>query len=122
MTAETADNGKFFELLAVQVAGGATVKAASESCGCSERQAYRLSSTPEFRSRVAEIRSEMTSSAVGILTEACTKAAQTLADMLSGDQEPKDRLAAARLILANMGPLAEHSELRARLDKLEQNR
>lgn len=120
MTEETADNGKFFELLAVQVAGGVTVKAASESCGCSERQGYRVSSTLEFRSRVAEIRSEMTTAAVGILTESCTKAAQTLADMLGDHHEPKDRLAAARLILANVGPLAEHSELRARLDRLEQ--
>ena len=57
MSTETVENGKFLELLAVAVACGATVKAAAESCGCSERHAYRISSDPAFRQRVSDLRS-----------------------------------------------------------------
>ena len=119
MTDEQADSGRFFELLALAVAAGATIRAAAESCDCSERQGYRVASTAAFRTRVAAIRGEMALSAVGVLTAACAKAAQTLAGMLSDDHEPKDRLAAARLILANVAPLSELSELRQRIDALE---
>ena len=122
MSDETADNGKFMELLAVAVAGGQTVKAAAESCSCSERQGYRISATPEFKSRVSAIRAEMTSQAVGELSAAASEAVTTIRELLASTNEPSVRLNAAKAILNALGPLSELGELRERLAALEQTR
>ena len=119
MTQKSADSGRFFELLAAHVAAGSTVRAAAESCGCSERQGYRVSATPGFRSRVAEIRSEMTSAAVGQLSAAVSAAVTTIRKLLGEDYEPTVRLNAAKAILNTLGPLSELGELRQRSDALE---
>ena len=107
------------EALALAIASGSTIKEAAVIANCSARSAYRLSSSPKFRSRVASIRSEITGQAVGRLTHAATFAADTLLALLSEDFEPSARLQAAKAILASLGPLAELSELRSRLDALE---
>ena len=122
MSDETADNGKFMELLAVAVAGGQTVKAAAESCSCSERQGYRISATPEFKSRVSAIRAEMTSQAVGELSAAASEAVATIRELLASTNEPSVRLNAAKAILNALGPMSELGELRERLATLEQSR
>ena len=122
MSDETADNGKFMELLAVAVAGGQTVKAAAESCSCSERQGYRISATPEFKSRVSAIRAEMTSQAVGELSAAASEAVTTIRELLASTNEPSVRLNAAKAILNALGPMSELGELRERLATLEQSR
>ena len=122
MSDETADNGKFMELLAVAVAGGQTVKAAAESCSCSERQGYRISATPEFKSRVSAIRAEMTSQAVGELSAAASEAVTTIRELLASTNEPPVRLNAAKAILNALGPMSELGELRERLATLEQSR
>ena len=122
MTDEQADSGRFLELLAAHVAAGSTVRAAAESCNCSERQGYRISSTAEFKSRVAEIRSEMTSSAVGQLSAAVSAAVTTIRKLLGEDYEPTVRLNAAKSILNALGPMSELSELRQRIDALEAER
>ena len=122
MSDETADNGKFMELLAVAVAGGQTVKAAAESCSCSERQGYRISATPEFKSRVSAIRAEMTSRAVGELSAAASEAVTTIRELLASTNEPSVRLNAAKAILNALGPMSELGELRERLATLEQSR
>ena len=122
MSDETADNGKFMELLAVAVAGGQTVKAAAESCSCSERQGYRISATPEFKSRVSAIRAEMTSQAVGELSAAASEAVTTIRELLASTNEPSVRLNAAKAILNALGPMSELGELRERLAALEAER
>lgn len=110
---------KFFEPLAVLVAGGSSIKAAAGVAKCSEQTAYNISATPEFRDQVAAIRSEAIAAAVGVLSAATSLAAQTLVALLSEEHEAKDRLAAARLILSNVGPLSEHGELRQRISDIE---
>ena len=120
--AETEANGKFFELLATSVACGQTIKAAAESCSCSERQGYRISSTAEFKARVSEIRSEMTNAAVGELSAAASEAVATLRGLLANTNESSTRLNAAKAILNALGPLSELGELRERLAALEQER
>ena len=107
------------EALALAIASGSTIKEAAAVAGCSTRSAYRLSSSPKFRCRVASIRSEITGQAVGRLTHAATYAADTLLALLSEDFEPSIRLNAAKAILANIGPISELAELRSRLDALE---
>ena len=110
---------KYFESLAMSVASGSTIRAASGSASCSESQAYRICATTEFRLRVAEIRSEITSQAVGIITEGATKAATVLVELLGPANEPSVRLNAAKAILLQLGPLSELGELRARIDRFE---
>ena len=83
MTEETGDNGKFFELLAVGVASGKTIKAAAELCDCSERHGYRISAMPEFKQRVSELRGEILNSVVGELSAAASEAVHTLQQLLA---------------------------------------
>lgn len=122
MTEETSDSGRFTEILAMHVASGSTIRAAAEAAGCSERQGYRVSSSPEFKARVSEIRSEMTNAAVGELSAAASEAVATIRELLSAENEPSVRLNAAKSILNALGPLSELSELRERLAALESER
>lgn len=110
---------KFFELLAVEVAGGLTIKAAANVVHCSINTAYHVSSDPAFNQRVSAIRSEITSNTVGILTQSATRAAQTLLELLGKENEPSVRMNAAKAILGQLGPLTELGELRERIDRLE---
>lgn len=115
-----AKKSKFFEPLAVQVAGGQSIKSGADIVGCSIQTAYNLSSQPEFRARVNELRAEITSGAVGVLTTGASLAAATLVELLDVSQEPSIRLQASKAILAALGPLSELGELRQRLDAIEQ--
>ena len=119
---EPSDPGRFVELLAAHVAVGKTIVAAAELCGCSERHGYRISSTPEFKTRISELRSEMTNSIVGELSAAASEAVTTIRELLASTHEPSVRLNAAKAILNALGPLSELGELRARIDKLEQEK
>ena len=110
---------KFLEPLAVLVAGGSSIKAAAGVVNCSEQTAYNLSSTPEFKSRVSEIRTQLTTEAVGKLTSAATEAVDTLRILLGAANEPNVRLNAAKAILANLGPISEANELRQRINDIE---
>jgi hypothetical protein len=112
---------KFLEPLAVAVASGNSIKTSAEIVGCSLQSAYNLSHTEQFRFRVSEIRSEITSEAVGIITRGATAAASTLVELLDPSNDARDRLASAKTILGVLAPMAEHAELRARLDRLEQS-
>lgn len=110
---------KFFEPLALAVAGGQSVKAGAAVAGCNVQTAYNLSSKPDFKLRVAELRSEITSQAVGQLSAASSQAVGVLVELLGSEHEPKDRLAAAKSILSLLGPVSELAELRSRIDALE---
>jgi len=46
---------KYLEPLTVLVAGGSSIKAASENVGCSLQTAYNLSATSEFRQRLRQL-------------------------------------------------------------------
>jgi len=115
-----AKQSKFAELLAVQVAGGSSIKDGAKTIGCSESAAYHLSIDPSFRDTVARLRSEAIAQAVGRLSLAASLAVDALVKLLSSD-EPKDRLNAAKAILASLAPLSEFGELRQRITDLERN-
>lgn len=119
MDTEMPDECQKWQLLAIKVACGMHINTAADVLGIPSRTAYRYSALPEFRAEVGRLRTEMSERAVGVLSAACTTACEVLTQILGETHEPKDRLAAARLILSNVAPLAEHAELRARLDKLE---
>ena len=78
------DSGNL-ERLAIAVASGSTVRDAAADIGVSERVAYGISPTDEFKKRVAEIRTEVASAAVGRLTSAATQAVDTLIELLEED-------------------------------------
>jgi hypothetical protein len=110
----------FFDCLAVQVAGGASVKAAAETSGCSPQTGYNISATPEFRQRVATLRTEVVAAAVGKLSDAAAQACDTMRELLDASNQPGVRLNAAKAILSALGPMTEFGELRTRLDAIEQ--
>lgn len=110
---------KFFEPLATHVAAGHTIKTASKLVNCAEQTAYNVSADREFRQRVAEIRSEITYQACGRLADAASQAVDTLRELLDAANDPKDRLTAAKAILAALPGMTEFGELRARIDALE---
>ena len=112
-------NSRFLPILAASVAAGKSIRDAAQAAGCSESNAYTISRTPEFKTQVATIRDEATAAAVGVLSQAASQAALTLVSLLGEQNDPKDRLAAARLILANLGPISEIGELRERISKIE---
>lgn len=111
---------KFFEPLAVNVAAGSSIKAAASMAGCSTQTAYNISATAEFRKRVSDIRTELTTEAVGKLAAACTEAVDTMRELLKPANEAAVRLNASKAILNALTPLSEHSELRARIDQIEE--
>ena len=114
-----ATDGKF-QAMATLVASGRTIAAAAQELGIPKRTAYRNAAKDTFQKRVASIRDEITSAAVGTLSKAATDAASTLAGLLHEDFEPQIRLNAAKAILASLTPMAEFGELRGRLSRLEE--
>ena len=107
-----------FELLAVAVASGQSIKDAASAMGLSKPRAYHVSSSEAFRSRVSEIRQAALDQAVGRLNEAATKAVAALVAVLDTGA-PRDRIVAAKSILSLLPGLSELGEIRARLDRLE---
>jgi hypothetical protein len=114
-------NGKFFDLLAVRVAGGETIADAAKEIHCSRSHAYTLSGNPEFRQRVAEIRTAAVAAAVGRLSDAACQAVATLRELLDAANEPSIRLNASKAILAALPTMTEFGELRKRIDDLERS-
>lgn len=114
--------GKHGELLAQRLAAGSTVGEAIASCGVSKTHGYRLARTAAVRRRVAELRSEAASATVGSLTAAANRAVAVLVEIMDrNDAKDSDRIAAARTVLALLGPISELGEIRERLSQVEQH-
>ena len=118
MTQTSAKNSNL-ERLALEVATGQTVRDAADALDIAESTAYHLSCTPAFKSRVNEIRSAVALAAVSKLASAAALAVNTLIGLLAESQEPNTRLNAAKAILANLAPMADHFEMRQRISELE---
>jgi hypothetical protein len=110
---------KFFEPLAVAVAGGLSIKAAAAIVNCAVSTAYAVSADDDFRRRVSQIRTEAVAGAVGRLSDMASRAVDTLGELLDASNDPPVRLNAAKAILGAVGPMAEFAELRARIDAIE---
>lgn len=111
-------NSRYMQDLAQRVAAGSSVRAAAAAIKCSERTAYTVSSSYEFKRQVSEIRTAAVQQAAAVLADSATRAAQVLAELLNSEDE-KTKLAAAVKILAMLGPLAELAELRQRVEQVE---
>jgi hypothetical protein len=118
--AENGTESKFFELLAVEVACGASVAEAARRCECSDRQARRIVAEEAFKARVHELRAEIVRNTVGRLTAASERAAKRLDELLDSDR-PVVAIQAAKAIQSALKPTSELGELRERLDALERS-
>jgi len=111
-------NSRFLQTLAIQVAGGQSIRDACQAAGCSESTGYNLATTSDFKTEVARIRTEAVSQAVATLSNAAVKAATSLAKLLDSDDE-RIVLASAGKLLTIIGPMQETHELRERIDQIE---
>lgn len=106
------------ERLAFELAAGRTLKEAAAAAGVSASTADRRQRDPEFRKRVAEIRTAMITDATGRLSAGMTKAADVLVKLLGHKNADTRRHAAVKLIeLA--AKMREHGELADRVAELE---
>ena len=100
------------------MASGSTIRAAAADAGCSESTGYRIAVTEPFRRRVAELRHAVTDRTVGLLAEGSARAVLALVELLDSDDDAT-KLTAAKAVLGLLSRVAEHCELRGRLDRLE---
>ncbi len=108
------------EAVAISVAAGMTLAAASRKAGVGERTVKTWSGTcPAFRRRVMELRSEMTTQALGRLVDGMTSAADTLGYLARNARSETVRLGAARAVLELATKLRESIELEERIARLE---
>jgi hypothetical protein len=106
--------------LLLALAAGQTVRDAARSAGIGERTATRRVADLDFRRRVAELRAEMVSRALGKLADGMADAADTLRQLLRGRDSV--RLSAARALLELGNKLRESVELEQRIKALEEAR
>jgi hypothetical protein len=100
------------------LAAGGSVGPAAAAAGVSERTAYRRLADPGFRQRLAALRDELISAALGELTNSASDAVATLRRLLQAGDE-RVRLAAARAILEQTLRLREAVSVEQRLSALE---
>ena len=107
------------EAAAALVAGGLTLTEAARQSKCGLTTLKRWAKEPAFAKRVSEIRSEMTSAAVGVLAATMASAADTLRFLARNAKQEAVRLAAARSVLELGVKLRESVELAERVAALE---
>jgi hypothetical protein len=110
-------NGKR-ERVALLLAEGKAIKAAAAEAGIGERTAYTWLADPRFQNHISDLRGRMVDTALGRLTDAATKAVDTLVGLLD-DGRDTVRLRAAFGILDSMARLREHVEFERRIAALE---
>lgn len=100
------------------LAGGATQDAAAEAAGVSRRTVVRWLGDPAFVARVSATRDAAFAAALGRLSEAAVRAADTLQELLA-DKNAAIRLGAASAILRAAPAWRESCDLAARLTAIE---
>ncbi len=108
------------EALLLALACGATVEAAAQSVGLSERTAYRRLTNPTFRHRLQALRADMVQRTAGMLTAASMEAVKTLLALQKESIPAAVRLGAARSVLELGMKVRETAELEQRLRALEE--
>src|SRR5690242_9533727 len=88
------------EQAAVSLASGCTIEVAARECGAAVRTVKLwLATVPAFKSRINQLRTEMTSQAVGRLIDSMTSAVETLSQLSrSAGSEMVKLLAATKVI------------------------
>lgn len=108
------------EAAALALAAGHPLRVAAKQSGAGERTIKTWSATvPGFGRRVAELRADMTSRALGRLADGMAGAADTLGFLSRKGKSETVRLGAARAILELGSKLREAVEMEARIAALE---
>jgi hypothetical protein len=109
------------ESVAVLLAAGASVVAAARRSHAAVPTIRKwLGTQPAFRQRIAQLRAELTSRAVGLLIDGMAEAARTLRRLLKSESEVM-RHRAAESLLTHGAQLSALAELQDRIANLEQN-
>jgi hypothetical protein len=110
------------EAAAFALAKGGNLHDAAEESGAGERTIKTwTANVPAFTRRITELRSEMTSRALGRLVDSMASAADTLGFLSRRGKSEMVRLSAARAVLEMCQKLRESVELEARIAALEAN-
>ena len=115
------EKSKYFDGLAVLIAQGHRVASAASHVGCANSTAYRIAKTDDFKQHVNELRSQCVTSAIGLLSNACSEAVQVIIDLMNNAEDERIKLRAATSILERFEKLSDHHELRERIEALEAN-
>ena len=108
------------ERLLNALAAGQSVKRAAEAAGLSERTVYRRLASAVFQRRLAALRDELITAALGELVACASQAVGKLRALLDADDE-RVQLQAARALLDQALRLREAVTLEQRLAALERN-
>src|SRR5262245_51311891 len=107
------------DAVALELAAGASLHEAARRTGAGERTIKTWTAAkPQFARRVAELRAEMTSRALGRLIDGMALAADTLRKLLTAKSEMV-RLGAARSVIELGTRVREIVELEERISALE---
>lgn len=110
------------EAAAVLLAAGTTLAEAARRGKVGTTTLKRWNRDPAFTRRVAELRGEMTSRALGRLADGMASAADTLGFLARKAKQEAVRLAAARAVLELGAKLREVVEFEERITALEAGR
>jgi hypothetical protein len=124
---ETAGNGRLNRVIspkqeaaALALAVGATLDEAARKSNCGSRTIRTWQAEqPTFVRRIAELRAEMTSRALGRLVDSMASAAETLGFLSRKGRSEMVRLSAARAVLELGTRMRETVELEERIAALE---
>lgn len=105
-------------MLALALASGVPLGVAAEQAGVDRKTVQRKLATPEFKLQVDEFRSEMVTTALGVMADSLTCAARQLKDLLS-DENPSVRLRACRAMITLTLKLHESEDVDRQLSELK---
>ena len=107
-----------FALIAA-LARGASVSEAAEASGLNRSTVLRRLQEPDLRTQVQEARSQLIAETIGRLSEAATKAVDTLLALL-GARSEMARLGSARTILEMLAKYRETEDIEQRVIAVEE--
>lgn len=105
-------------LLSIALATGQNITQAGQESGLGRTTVYRKLANPKFRRRVARLRQQFISEALGRLTDQMCSAADRLVETMS-DDDPRLRLRAARTLIMMAVKLRDSVDLSDRMHDLE---
>ena len=113
------EKSKYFDQLAILIASGESVAAASKTIGCSTSTGYKVAAGSGFKIKVDQLRAEFVKAATGKLGKASSDAVDVIIELMKKAPDQRVRLRAATTVLDRFAKLSEHLELRERIEALE---
>lgn len=109
-----AEKGKDFEIFALNLARGVTIRCAARRAGIAERTAHKRMVIPEFQARVRELRDQIMKRTIGRIVAHSTAAESKLRKLVDSENE-KIALGASSKLLDLAGRFQSQAELEEQL-------